>query len=438
MLQVEKIPDWGQVFTDSQGVQRKYYPLHQYQRQILTANTRFICACAGTGGGKTVCGPVWCIRQIQQAIAKYGKCTGMIIAPTYKVLSRATMPAFVDTLSSTDLQGEYKESKSQYVLPNNWGVIWCQGADNPGGLEGGQFDFVWGDEGGQFKKATFEAITGRTGFKQAPILITTTPYGLGPLYTEWYKKFITGHKDYTFVIWNSIENPKYPREEFERARSRLSPDKFQERYCGKFMQPEGLVYPDFYKCHISLEKSEIEKLLSSDGRLRGGIDFGWNDPFCALAGFLDRDNVLWIFYERYKSQTVVEEHAKYLPQFARGILWYADPSNPEAIRRLRIAGHNVKPAKRTKGTAKTPILNGILLVNERILTGRLKVIINRCPALVEEAGMYVYPDKDEEFIGEVPEDRDNHAMDALRYLISSIDFRKQKVIDQNQMVNTTN
>ena len=59
-----------------------------------------------------------------------------------------------------------------------------------------------------------------------------------------------------------------------------------------------------------------------------------------------------------------------------------------------------------------------------IVTGKLKIIENRCRALVAESDRYRYPDKDEDIIGDKPVDEDNHAMDALRYMIMGLDYRE--------------
>lgn len=428
-------PETGEACTMDNPNAGKYCPFHEDQIDILQANKRFCCACAGTGGGKTVVGAYWAVFQIQKAIQKFGKCTGMIIAPTYKVLSRATMPTFIDACKYTEFEGNYKkgtgyfESKSKFVLPNNWGNIWCQGADNPGGLEGGQFDFVWFDEGGQGKKATFEAITGRTGAKQGPILVTTTPYGLGSLYNDWYAQYIAGNSDYYFRIWDSIKNPAYPQEEFERAKARLSPEKFEERYRGKFMRLEGLVYPTFHRCRISMTTDEVLQMIASrEGRLFGGMDFGWNDPFAAIIGFLDYEtDVLTCFWERYRSQTPMEEHADALPKEIQGkkITWAADSSRPDFIRKLKKGGHNVRKAKKHyKGTSVSAIINGIMMMGSRIHSNRLKVCENFCTATCAESEVYRYPEKDEEIVGDKPIDIDNHCMDALRYMITEIDWKK--------------
>lgn len=415
--QLEPDCRWGELIDPADPSKGKWMPLHEHQKVCYESNHRFTAAIAGTGGGKTVLGPLWCLKHMVSAINKYNRVLGLVVAPTYKVLARATMPAFVDTLRYTQFEGRYLESKSYYELPNNWGRIWAQGADNPGGLEGGQFDFVWGDEGGQFRKKTFDAIIGRTGAKMAPILITTTPYGLGPLYHDWYKRWKAGDKNYFIRQWASHINPGYPDEEYQRAKGSMTPEKFAERYDGKFSTAEGLVYPAFPRTEVSLSKNEIQQLIESEGKFYGGLDFGWNDPFCGLCGILKPDDTLWIWYERYRSQRTIEDHASSLPKFFdKQISWFAD-HNPDHIRRLRKGGHHVRRAKKD-------ILTGILAVNNRIYNNKLKIISNRCPAIIAESETYIYPNKDDEIIGDKPVDKDNHAMDSLRYLIMGIDYRK--------------
>jgi len=423
----EELARWGSIIEHPiTGQKIKYMPLHPYQKEMLGSDKRFNAAVAGTGGGKTVCGAVWCIRQIERAIKQYGKCLGFIVAPTYKVLARATVPCFIDALKGTSLEGVYKASQSYYELPNNWGRIWTQGADNEGGLEGGQFDFVWGDEGGQFRKKVFDAIIGRTGAKEAPILITTTPYGLGALF-EWYKKWQSGDTDYNIITFASIANPAYPKTEFERAKRSMTPEKFRERYLGEFLRMEGLVYPKLQDSFINCTADEILTLLSLPGKNVGGIDYGWNDPFCALAAKIPSISspdgkfiagVAYIWYERYLSETPLEEHAAALPKlYGQDILWYSE-HQPEYMMKLRRGGFRVKRATKA-------ILVGIDIVNSRYYSGRLKIIQNRCPCLCEEGAMYVYePNRDDEIIGDKPIGKDNHAMDAKRYMIMGLDYRE--------------
>ena len=103
------------------------------------------------------------------------------------------------------------------------------------------------------------------------------------------------------------------------------------------MRAAGLVYPELDGCVVPVP----EKMPT--GRLVGGLDFGLNDPFAAMAGILDNDNVLWLFFERYMRGKTLDEHAKYLP---KEVQWYADAARPDSIKDLRRMGFMVRAAKK--------------------------------------------------------------------------------------------
>jgi hypothetical protein len=52
------------------------------------------------------------------------------------------------------------------------------------------------------------------------------------------------------------------------------------------------------------------------------------------------------------------------------------------------------------------------------------VLAGRCPNLLAEAALYRYDDDPKERRAEVPVDESNHALAALRYLISRLDERR--------------
>ena len=100
----------------------------------------------------------------------------------------------------------------------------------------------------------------------------------------------------------------------------------QEYEC-LFTALEGLVYPDF-------GQAVVDECPSSAGKPVGGIDFGWRNPFAAVWGVLDRDDVLWIVGERYLRQTELHLHASALP---RQVMWYCGATETAE---LRAAGLN--------------------------------------------------------------------------------------------------
>ena len=60
----------------------------------------------------------------------------------------------------------------------------------------------------------------------------------------------------------------------------------------------------------------------------------------------------------------------------------------------------------------------------RIRTGTLKIIKDACPNLLAEAGLYCYDNGRHEKSAENPIGEYDHALDALRYLIMSLDHRR--------------
>jgi hypothetical protein len=69
---------------------------------------------------------------------------------------------------------------------------------------------------------------------------------------------------------------------------------------------------------------------------------------------------------------------------------------------------------------------GIAAGSARLQAGTLRVIEGRCPNLLAEAGLYCYGDANEHN-AEQPVDEHNHALAALRYLISRLDARRMAV-----------
>jgi hypothetical protein len=184
-----------------------------------------------------------------------------------------------------------------------------------------------------------------------------------------------------------------------------------QEYEASFAALEGLVYPDFDRC-VTDEAVPTERR----GRRVGGIDFGWRNPFAAVWGVLDGDDCLWLVGERHRTHTPLHEHAQALKTLG-AIHWFADPAGATEIAALQAAGLKVQPANNA-------LRAGIAAVSGRLQSGRLRLPRGACPELRREAGLYRYPDADEQMrLGENPLDAHNHALAALRYLVSGIDAR---------------
>ena len=142
-------------------------------------------------------------------------------------------------------------------------------------------------------------------------------------------------------------------------------------------------------------------------------DFGFRNPFAAVWGTLDREGVLWLTGEHYHRQKPLSFHAACL---LRDVTWYADPSGANERCELRLAGFVIR-------TGDNSLRPGIAAVRARSKT-TLCIVKGCCPNLLAEAGLYRYSDERGDRRAENPMDEHNHALDALRYLISGLDWRK--------------
>jgi hypothetical protein len=136
------------------------------------------------------------------------------------------------------------------------------------------------------------------------------------------------------------------------------------------------------------------------------------NPFAAVWGTVDRDGILWLTGEHFSRDKSLSYHAKHLP---RDVTWYGDPQGAREIRELICAGVPVR-----KGDNE--VRPGIQAVRARLENGTLRVLKGACPNLLAEAGLYRYDPEARD--SETPIKEYDHAMDALRYLISKLDSGK--------------
>lgn len=385
--------------------------LHSGQTRIFQTDARFVGLIAGTGAGKSWAGPWWLAREI----AKAPQGIFGVGAPTYPMLSRVTAPELIKAFRDTTLEGEYKQASHEYLLPTG-GIIYLWSTDNPDHIEGGQYNAIWLDEAGQMKRWTWMVIQARLGFKQGRCLFTTTPYGLNWFYSEIYNRAKQGDVDYFVSQFASTENPYYPKAEFERARRTMDERIFAMRYLGEFRKMIGLVWPelDTWLCQPD-ELAEAHRKLQEapeSHRRVGGIDWGYNNPFACLSGFLDPDGVLWVDSERYVDRKLLKEHAEALEPTAE---YFADPSGKQEIEEMRSLDITVNGAN-------NDVAMGIERVMARGKRGALR-ISPECRNLISEGETYHYKEDSDKPIKE-----HDHTMDALRYLCMGIDGKAEPMV----------
>ena len=244
---------------------------------------------------------------------------------------------------------------------------------------------------------------------QGRLICLSTPYGKRGFY---YDCWAHGGADWQRIEVPATQIPRYTPEILERERRSMGEWWFRQEFCCSFEALEGLVYPDFARCVVPSLPSHVRPGVRGLHR-HGGIDWGFRNPFAAVWGTLDRDGILWLTGEHYSRERSLRDHADHLP---RDVTWYADPSSPKEISDLISGGFTVRAGDHE-------IRPGIASVRARVENGTLKVLQGACPNLLAEAGLYRYESERGKVCSENPKPENNHALDALRYLISRIDAR---------------
>jgi hypothetical protein len=334
----------------------------------------------------------------------------LILRRSFQDLSQpgAIMDRAREWLSGTDAR--WNATNKRWTFPSGASLTfgYLKNAGSHLQYQGAEYSFIAFDELTQFEGYQYRYLFSRLRRLQGsgiPMRMRAASNPGGPGH-DWVKRrFIDKRRpDRAFIPAKFSDNPYLDQAEYLKALSKLDAVTRAQLMKGDwYISKAGLIYPEFGDCAV--QASEVPW-----GRLRkvqdwhGGIDWGWNNPFAAVHGALDDDDVLWVSWCRYKRFCTISDHAARLPRDERfwdayeplcpppddgedrespapkSTLWFADPSRPENIVDLARADFAVHPAPNR-------IDAGIDVVRERLATGRLKVLATLAP-IFTEAGMY--------------------------------------------------
>jgi phage terminase large subunit len=373
------------------------------QKEALQFSTQFGLATAGIQSGKTFLGTYWSLRKI----ATFPDKTGIIVAPTYKILQQATLKKFFDIAPS--YRKFYKEQKGEIVLPSG-AVIFCRSADNPLGLEGITAHWIWLDEGGQCSLLTWTVLRSRVSMTGGQVFITTTPYNMGWLYKDFFVPWRDKQdSSLSFFTWRSTDNPYFNQKFYDDEKRRLRPEEFSRRYEGQFNKMMGLVY-DLPK---ELEVAPLDTTTKTEARIMG-VDWGFRNP-AAIAVLYLRDQEWYVVDEWKESGKTTAEiiqviNNKLSEHKVRSV--YPDPAEPDRIEECRRAGVPIMNANKD-------VRGGISQIQQLIREKRFKVC-NNCVQTLDEVSMYHYPEPQENKAEkDEPVKFNDHILDSTRYAIHS-------------------
>jgi len=384
--------------------------LHQKQGRAFETTSKVTLCCSGIQGGKSTVGALWALKS--SFSWTHDDCA-IIGAPTHKILNQSTLPTWMKYAARF---GTLMKADSEFHFHDGF-KVYIRTSTDPDSIEGiRNVRWVWLDEAGKCKYQFWINAEGRAARTNAPLFLTTTPYGM-----NWpYKHLIKPHKegkrpDVSYHEWLSVDNPSFPLAEYERQKQILDPRTFRRKYMGMHERMEGLVYEltDDNWCDPVLLPPGTKTFAAVDWGFTEGHEFALNVRSITLDGF--RYGI-----DEFKASGL-DPNQQIAVCKAKSSTWnietfYCDPARPDMIALMNKAGLTAIPFHLGKENYKQLIPS----INEHVAlirSGRYKLFKGRVPHTEDEYETYHWPEYTEDSPAkEAPVKIKDHNMDCERML----------------------
>lgn len=395
------------------------------QYDFVMSDAHYALLRGGIGSGKSLGGAG---RGLAAALGYVGTTriqtpnVGVVTAPTYGMLRDASLRTFLELAG--DLVASVTKSPPINVRLKNGSEVLFRSADLPDNLRGPNLAWWWGDEAAYYRRDVWRVMIGRLRQfgRRGYAWLTTTPKGRNWLY-QIFEKYLSGAGDASYAVYQLItkDNPFIEEEFYTSLSQEYEGDFAKQELDGDFITSEGLIYAGFRR-----ELHVVHDVPASFSYYVAGVDWGFVNPGVMLIAGVDGDGRSWIIHEEYHRRLQIDEwmtlgkglNERYLPNG-----WWADPSEPSYIRKLEAVGCKAE-------SANNEVLPGIQRVQgliQRQADGKPRLLIGAwCANTIAEMEQYEWQ-RGRDGLQEQPVKANDHAMDALRYLVAAGKQRKRAV-----------
>lgn len=287
------------------------------------------------------------------------------------------------------------------------------------------FNRAWLDEGQAVSQRSLDILTPTLRAPGAEIWISWNPEDEGDPVEKFFGENV-GHPDFVCVDANYSDNPWFPdslRSDMERDRLR-DPDKYAHVWAGGYRKiSEAAVFKNW----------KVQEFTApASARFRYGADWGFKDPTVLVRSFVE-GRTLFVDYEAAEADCPIHElpalFAGDCPDDWHALRWEnkkqrlgvpgvlkwpitADSARPETVFELRCFGFNIASAIKGPGSLE----DGVEFLKSYDI-----VVHPRCVNVIRELGRYSWKvDKRTGIVLPILEDKENHAIDALRYALEGL------------------
>lgn len=424
----------------------------------------------GAGTGKTRCA----LEILYRCLQEYPGCRALIVRKARANLSETALATFENYVLPPDsevLNGNQRSHRQNYKF-NNGSMLVIGGMDTPTNILSGEYDIIFVNECTEISEADWSMLASRLRSFRMPFQLIFGDCNPSSPYHWIYQRYLEGKMHLVETtqednpkLWEDLDladcelcngsglrGPDEPcmrhgRWRGEQARKYIQeldqfPGLMRDRLrFGRWVQAEGVVYKEWdAKVHVVTRQD-----IPYEWPRYWAIDWGYSNPFVCLLAAVDPTGTIWVYREFYMSERIVEDHAKQIRQVAVGELGHGATSLQRLAPRAIICDHDLEDRatferhmRCTTTAAQKDIEMGIQCVRRRLISRRLKYMqgslveldqklhfARRPTSLLDEITTYAYKPFDPnqpKNSKEEPVDKDNHACDALRYLVAFFDM----------------
>ena len=302
------------------------YAPHYYQ-SLFHANTnedkltRFRHLVAGRRGGKTLSAAwevlFYCLfpEQFHKDARGRDDSSPLWVWATskdYKVLRPALLTLRkVITEAGLSIGKDVKENRGAmtFEFPNG-SLIEFKSSDDPQSLRGAGLDILWMDEAAFIRsEEPWQVMRPALSDKQGLLITTTTPDGKNWFYDEFWNKDSLADPNQGRVEYRSIDNPYFPKSEWEYTRQRYHPLLFAQEYMAAFDSMAGRDLAGEWLKYYSDEDLPREP----DGSLEKLRKYIGVDPAVSMSGKGDRFVLTVVGVSKGNQVFLLDQYAAKIP-----------------------------------------------------------------------------------------------------------------------------
>ena len=364
-------------------------------------NSEILLLYGGAGSGKSYSTAIWLL---EKALKERNK-RFLITRKTLPSLKVSCLQLFRELLSKYNLSYEFNKSELEMVINTN--QILFKSLDNADKIKSAEFNYIWAEEATELTHQDYLQLRLRLRRKNDlnnQIITTFNPIDQ----FHWLKTKVLDREKVSSFQSNYKMNPFLSREYIEQLEGLAEVDENYYRIyaLGEWGVLKNLIYSNW---------DVVDRMPENYDEIVCGLDFGYVNP-TALLEIRIKENEIWVKEIIYQSHLTNAELIDLLKEkIDRNVSIYADSAEPQRIQEIYQAGFNVYPSEKN-------VQFGINRVKQYKLH-----ILEDSVNLIKEIRSYKWKEDKEGRILEEPVKFNDHAMDAMRYALASLQNRKPMI-----------